>query len=230
MNTQKKTQDEKARKRLMEVARSGKSLMPRMGGGGPLMPKIFGQEQASSGLVENSGPLVGTPEDDLRSRVESFDAEQNWRKGHVLTGMQKERIAEEGSGLLAEGKAMMAPSAAAVTAPSAVAEETPAAPSWQDKWNTKQDSSINQAKNLALYQQQNSAKNTGGLGASPSAGLELMAANKKGTLLGMAGGGRISGWTAGQGRAAQINQRLTKWQERSAQRRRCLRKGRGVWC
>ena len=47
MNTQKKTQDEKARKRLMEVARSGKSLMPRRAVGGPLMPAAPNAAQAA---------------------------------------------------------------------------------------------------------------------------------------------------------------------------------------
>lgn len=65
----------------------------------------------------------------------------------------------------------------------AAAEPLAPKPSWQDSWKAKQDDIVNQAKNLAAYRDQNSAVNTGGKGASLGAGLGLLEANKKGTLL-----------------------------------------------
>ena len=73
---------------------------------GGKIPESFNQMPDEPGLVSNAGPLRESPLQDFQSRVESFNAEQDWRQGHQLTNMQKERVAEERGGLLAEGKVL----------------------------------------------------------------------------------------------------------------------------
>jgi hypothetical protein len=54
--------------------------------------------------LSSAGAQRSSPQEYLQSGIESFNAEQNWRQGHQLTGMQKERVAEERGQLQDAGK------------------------------------------------------------------------------------------------------------------------------
>jgi hypothetical protein len=110
-----------------------------LGNGAPVAdnfsPSSMTQGYAEGGLVEDRGSLVQSPLQAFQSNVESFAAEQNWRQGHQLTNMQKERIVEDRAGLIAQGQALgvMAPSSmtrpqtteAATAAPAPALEDQP---------------------------------------------------------------------------------------------------------
>lgn len=189
MNTQKKTQDEKARKRLMEVARSGKSLMPRMGGGGPLMP--------------------ATPNDmsaDEQERARFFAPDPNMYRNDAKNMANVKDYIEEQGGQVAGPRG--APTAASVLdkfQTSQFAAQQPQDPMQQPLTmggmqsllglgtETKKPSAQGYNPGLNLNGSMDKER-VGGFGQytnPPSA-----------TLTGYAGGGRISGWNVD--RAAQL--------------------------